>query len=231
MTSNVMKAMKRLMAGEYSRELSAKVFTRQCRLIEKGLRQGGMAGYGLRRVPIVERGGRVRRCRRSRPAAKGAGDHRGAQPEAHRPGTARAAEGPARRGRRLVEPGHRRARTDALEQRLPKALRRPAARLPAGGLPAAESSRLPQRVPSDRRGEVHIASGRPTDSIAAILQPRPLSIKSVLIDCANDDRACGDADYQLRYGRCEHASKVLRSTVWRRLHPPMTSSASGARWS
>jgi len=58
MTSNVMKAMKRLMAGEYSRELSAKVFAGQCRLIEKGFRQGGMAGYGLRRVLIDERGER-----------------------------------------------------------------------------------------------------------------------------------------------------------------------------
>jgi hypothetical protein len=56
MTSNVMKAMKRLMAGEYSRELSAKVFAGQCRLIEKGFRQGGMAGYGLRRVLVDERG-------------------------------------------------------------------------------------------------------------------------------------------------------------------------------
>jgi DNA invertase Pin-like site-specific DNA recombinase len=58
MTSNVMKAMKRLMAGEYSRELSAKVFAGQCRLIEKGFRQGGMAGYGLRRVLVDERGER-----------------------------------------------------------------------------------------------------------------------------------------------------------------------------
>jgi DNA invertase Pin-like site-specific DNA recombinase len=58
MTSNVMKAMKRLMAGEYSRELSSKVFAGQCRLIEKGFRQGGMAGYGLRRVLIDERGER-----------------------------------------------------------------------------------------------------------------------------------------------------------------------------
>ena len=58
MTSNVMKAMKRLMAGEYSRELSAKVFAGQCRLIEKGFRQGGMAGYGLRRVLVDERGDR-----------------------------------------------------------------------------------------------------------------------------------------------------------------------------
>jgi len=31
------------MAGEYSRELSAKVFIGQCRLIELGFRQGGSA--------------------------------------------------------------------------------------------------------------------------------------------------------------------------------------------
>jgi hypothetical protein len=46
------------MAGEYSRELSAKVFAGQCRLIELGFRQGGQAGYGLRRVLVDERGER-----------------------------------------------------------------------------------------------------------------------------------------------------------------------------
>jgi len=40
------------MAGEYSRELSAKVFKGQCRLIELGYRQGGPAGFGLRRMLI-----------------------------------------------------------------------------------------------------------------------------------------------------------------------------------
>src|SRR6516164_952072 len=40
------------MAGEYSRELSVKVFAGQCRLIELGFRQGGSAGYGLRRQLI-----------------------------------------------------------------------------------------------------------------------------------------------------------------------------------
>lgn len=40
------------MAGEYSRELSVKVFAGQCRLIEHGFRQGGPAGYGLRRQLI-----------------------------------------------------------------------------------------------------------------------------------------------------------------------------------
>ena len=44
------------MAGEFSRELSAKVFAGQCRLIELGFRQGGMAGYGLRRMRIDQTG-------------------------------------------------------------------------------------------------------------------------------------------------------------------------------
>lgn len=48
--STIVKGVKRAMAGEYSRELSAKVFAGQCRLIEMGYRQGGPAGYGLRRV-------------------------------------------------------------------------------------------------------------------------------------------------------------------------------------
>ena len=54
LASNVFKSMKRVMAGEYSRELSVKVFAGQCRLIEKGFRQGGPAGYGLRRLLIDE---------------------------------------------------------------------------------------------------------------------------------------------------------------------------------
>src|SRR3954451_8987684 len=47
--STIVKTVKRAMAGEYSRELSAKVFAGQSRLIELGFRQGGPAGYGLRR--------------------------------------------------------------------------------------------------------------------------------------------------------------------------------------
>jgi hypothetical protein len=43
------------MAGEYSRELSTKVFAGQCRLIQMGFRQGGSAGYGLRRLLLDER--------------------------------------------------------------------------------------------------------------------------------------------------------------------------------
>src|SRR5512132_4701507 len=52
--STIVKTVKRAMAGEYSRELSTKVFVGQCRLIELGFRQGGSAGYGLRRVLLGE---------------------------------------------------------------------------------------------------------------------------------------------------------------------------------
>jgi DNA invertase Pin-like site-specific DNA recombinase len=52
MSSSVLKTLKRSMAAEYSRELSVKVFSGQCRLIEMGFRQGGPAGYGLRRQLI-----------------------------------------------------------------------------------------------------------------------------------------------------------------------------------
>ncbi|MEM5404857.1 recombinase family protein [Paraburkholderia unamae] len=54
--STIVKGVKRAMAGEYSRELSAKVFAGQCRLIELGFRQGGCAGYGLRRQLVDQSG-------------------------------------------------------------------------------------------------------------------------------------------------------------------------------
>jgi len=54
--SAVMKSLKRAMAGEYSRELSAKVFAGQCRLITLGYRQGGTPGYGLRRQLLDQHG-------------------------------------------------------------------------------------------------------------------------------------------------------------------------------
>jgi DNA invertase Pin-like site-specific DNA recombinase len=50
--SVILKNLKRTMAGEYSRELSVKVFAGQCHLIELGYRQGGPAGFGLRRLLI-----------------------------------------------------------------------------------------------------------------------------------------------------------------------------------
>jgi DNA invertase Pin-like site-specific DNA recombinase len=55
--STIVKGVKRAMAGEYSRELSAKVFAGQCRLIELGFRQGGPPGYGLRRRLLDQDGG------------------------------------------------------------------------------------------------------------------------------------------------------------------------------
>lgn len=54
--STIVKGVKRAMAGEYSRELSQKVFAGQCRLIELGYRQGGAPGFGLRRMLIDEAG-------------------------------------------------------------------------------------------------------------------------------------------------------------------------------
>ena len=54
LSATIIKSMKRAMAGEYSRELSVKVFTGQCRLIRLGFRQGGAAGYGLRRYLVDE---------------------------------------------------------------------------------------------------------------------------------------------------------------------------------
>lgn len=54
--SDIQKIVKRKMAGEYSRELSVKVFAGQSTLIGKGFRQGGPAGFGLRRHLIDEHG-------------------------------------------------------------------------------------------------------------------------------------------------------------------------------
>ena len=54
--ATIVKGVKRAMAGEYSRELSAKVFAGQCRLIELGYRQGGAPGFGLRRTLLDQTG-------------------------------------------------------------------------------------------------------------------------------------------------------------------------------
>lgn len=56
--STIIKGVKRAMAGEYSRELSTKVFLGACRLIKLGFKQGGTAGYGLRRMLIDSAGQR-----------------------------------------------------------------------------------------------------------------------------------------------------------------------------
>lgn len=54
--SDVLKAIKRSMAAEQSRTLSQKVFIGQARLIRMGFRQGGKAGFGLRRLLVDQHG-------------------------------------------------------------------------------------------------------------------------------------------------------------------------------
>jgi len=52
----LIKSWKRAMAGEYSRELSLKVFAGQARLAREGYMLGGFAGYGFRRLLIDQNG-------------------------------------------------------------------------------------------------------------------------------------------------------------------------------
>jgi DNA invertase Pin-like site-specific DNA recombinase len=56
----LIKGVKRAMAAELSRELSAKVFRAHLRLAQMGFHQGGVAGFGLRRV-LVDKNGLFRR--------------------------------------------------------------------------------------------------------------------------------------------------------------------------
>ena len=57
--STMLKGFKRFTAGEYSRELSVKVFHGQCRLVELGFHQGGTPGFGLRRM-LRDQGGQAK---------------------------------------------------------------------------------------------------------------------------------------------------------------------------
>jgi DNA invertase Pin-like site-specific DNA recombinase len=52
MSSAMMKAIKRVMAAEFSRELSEKVTLAMTRLVKDGLWAGAMPGYGLRRMLV-----------------------------------------------------------------------------------------------------------------------------------------------------------------------------------
>jgi DNA invertase Pin-like site-specific DNA recombinase len=52
LASLIMKALKRTMAGEYSRDLSVRVFAGQKRMILLGYKSGGVPGYGLRRMLV-----------------------------------------------------------------------------------------------------------------------------------------------------------------------------------
>ncbi len=49
-SSSILKALKRSMAAEYSRELGVKVYAGKKRMVQLGFRVGGEAGYGLRRM-------------------------------------------------------------------------------------------------------------------------------------------------------------------------------------
>jgi DNA invertase Pin-like site-specific DNA recombinase len=62
----IAKNIKRSMAGEYSRELSVKVFAGQDRLVKLGFSQGAAPGYALRRMLVGENGApKIPACARS----------------------------------------------------------------------------------------------------------------------------------------------------------------------
>lgn len=54
--SSILKALKRTMAAEYSRELSVKVYQGKKAAVERGCWVGGQAGYGLQRLMVSENG-------------------------------------------------------------------------------------------------------------------------------------------------------------------------------
>jgi DNA invertase Pin-like site-specific DNA recombinase len=58
LTSTVLKNIKRAMAGEFSRELSTKVFAGQSRIVASGFHIGSTPGYGLRRHLLDVHGNR-----------------------------------------------------------------------------------------------------------------------------------------------------------------------------
>lgn len=55
MLTSIVKNIKRVMAAEYSRELSAKVYAGQCRFARLGYKPCGVAGYGLVRELVDEK--------------------------------------------------------------------------------------------------------------------------------------------------------------------------------
>lgn len=58
--TTIIKALKRIAAAEYSRELSSKVFAAQCRISSLGYKMGGQPGYGLRRALLASSGEFIR---------------------------------------------------------------------------------------------------------------------------------------------------------------------------
>jgi DNA invertase Pin-like site-specific DNA recombinase len=55
MVSNIVKNIKRVMAAEYSRELSVKVHAGACRVASLGFKSGGLVSYALQRVLVDEK--------------------------------------------------------------------------------------------------------------------------------------------------------------------------------
>lgn len=64
MPNTIMKALKRTMAAEFSRELAVKVYAGQRRIAAEGFRLGGKPGYGLQRM-LISSDGRRRQILRS----------------------------------------------------------------------------------------------------------------------------------------------------------------------
>ena len=60
LNSNILKSLRRAIAGEYIRELSERVSRAQKKIARSGFKLGGPAGYGLRRV-LVNEDGRFKR--------------------------------------------------------------------------------------------------------------------------------------------------------------------------
>jgi len=58
LSSSIVKALKRTMAAEYSREMGVRVFAAAKNLAELGFKQGGRPGYGLRRLMVSSDGQR-----------------------------------------------------------------------------------------------------------------------------------------------------------------------------
>lgn len=57
---HLLKDIKRIMAAEYSRQLSSKIYDAQLTLLQRGYKQGGAAGFGMQRV-CLRADGSVRR--------------------------------------------------------------------------------------------------------------------------------------------------------------------------
>ncbi|HEY8618251.1 recombinase family protein [Phenylobacterium sp.] len=121
LTDTVMKHLKRVMAAEYSRELSERVHAAQLQQAGIGFKQGGAPAYGVRRVVVGPAGDRRRELRR--------GERKGLHEE-----RVVLVRGPPEETRAI----HRIFRLFVRERLSLSAIRR---RLNAEGTPAAEGAR------------------------------------------------------------------------------------------